>query len=361
MKKILYIVQHRPGRSPGQRYRFEQYLDFIKQNGYDYEISYIIKEEDDLIFYSKGKYFQKLIILIKSIAQRLKDVKRASEFDFVFIYREAFMLGSTYFERQFKKSKAKIILDFDDAIWLNDVSAGNNNLAWLKNPSKTADICAIADLVFVGNTYLSQYALSYNKNVKVVPTTIDTGVYKKININKKDNRICIGWTGSLTTIKHLQIAVTFLKKIKEKYQDKVYFKVISDIPFISNEIEFEHCKWSKEKEVEDLSEIDIGIMPLPNDDWAKGKCGFKGLQYMALEIPAIMSPVGVNNDIIEDGVNGFLAKTDNEWVEKLSKLIESKEKREELGLMGKKTVEEKYSLNSQKEKYLNYFEECLDN
>jgi glycosyltransferase involved in cell wall biosynthesis len=269
------------------------------------------------------------------------------------------MLGTTFFEKQFKKSKAKIILDFDDAIWLNDVSEGNNNLAWLKNPMKTSEITQLSDMVFVGNSYLADFALQKNKNVKIVPTTIDAFLYKKKSIFKKDNRICIGWTGSSTTLKHLQLAVPFLKKIKEIYNDKVYFKMISDVPFHSNEVEFTFCKWSKEKEIEDMSEFDIGIMPLPDDEWAKGKCGFKGLQYMALEIPAIMSPVGVNTDIIENCVNGYLACENEEWVEKLSLLIDSEDLRKKFGVNGRKTVEEKYSFESQKNKYLSYFNELV--
>ncbi|MDD5571233.1 MAG: glycosyltransferase family 4 protein [Bacteroidales bacterium] len=359
MKKILYIVPHRPGRSPGQRFRFEQYFGFLKNNGYDYEISYIINESDDADFYSKSKYFQKFRILLKSFFHRLKDLKRASDFDIIFIYREAFMLGTTFFERRLRKSKAKIILDFDDAIWLNDVSEGNNNLAWLKNSMKTSEIAGLSDMVFVGNSFLADFALRNNQNVKIVPTTIDTSVYKKISKIKKDNRICIGWTGSLTTMKHLQLAVPFLKKIKEKYGDKVYFKVISDIPFYSDEVEFNFSKWSKEKEIADLCEFDIGIMPLPDDEWAKGKCGFKGLQYMALEIPAIMSPVGVNTEIIENCVNGYLACENEEWVKKLSLLIDSEELRKKFGANGRKTVEEKYSFESQKNKYLSYFGELV--
>jgi len=117
--------------------------------------------------------------------------------------------------------------------------------------------------------------------------------------------------------------------------------------------------WNCDSEIEDLSEIDIGIMPLPDDEWAKGKCGFKGLQYMAMEIPTVMSAVGVNREIIEEGVNGFLASTEEEWIDKLSLLIESEELRRNIGMEGRKTVIEKYSVDSQKQRYLEYFNELL--
>jgi glycosyltransferase involved in cell wall biosynthesis len=367
-KRILYIVAHRLGRSPGQRFRFEQYLDYLSQNGFEYEISNFLDEKDDKTFYSDGKYLQKLWIMLKSIKHRFNDVRRASEFDIVFIYRDAIMIGWTYFEKRFHASKAKVIYDFDDAIWYNDTSKGNINLEWLKKPSKINTIIRLSDIIFAGNAYLADYAKQFNDNVKVIPTTIDTDYYiksqipnPKFQINSKfEKQICIGWTGSQTTLKHLQLAIPFLKKLKDKYGDRIRFKIIADVPIKSELIDLEFCKWKKDTEIEDLSEIDIGIMPLPDNKWTKGKCGFKGLQYMALEIPAVVSPVGVNNEIIDEGINGFLPKTDDEWTSILSSLIESEELRERIGKNGRKTVIERYSVLSLKDKYLNYFNELID-
>ena len=363
-KKILFIVAHRLGRSPGQRFRFEQYLDFLQQNGYQYKISNFLNERDDKLFYSKGNYLQKLRILFKSIYVRYKDVRKASEYGIVFIYRDAIMIRSTYFEKQFHKSKAKVIFDFDDALWLTEVSEGNANLGWLKSPAKTKTIISLSDMVFAGNAYLADYASQFNQNVKIVPTTLDTDDFKRTIISKQrttdnEKRICIGWTGTSTTMKHLKLSVPILKILQEKYDDRVYFKVISDVPFSYDGLEIENCKWQKETELEDLSDFDIGIMPLPDDQWSKGKCGFKGLQYMALGIPSVMSPVGVNNDIIEHGINGFLPKDDTEWLAILSKLIESKDLRDKIGAQGRQTVIDQYSFNSLKQTYLNYFDELI--
>ncbi|RLD61650.1 MAG: glycosyl transferase family 1 [Bacteroidetes bacterium] len=360
MKKILFIVPHRKNRSPGQRFRFEQYLIFLSENGYKITFSNIISEKDDKLFYSKKKYFSKFIILIKSFLKRIGDVFRLSNYDAIFIYREAFMLGTTIFEKLMSLSKAKIIYDFDDAIWLNDVSDGNENLKWLKKPGKTAKIIKYSDLIFAGNKYLSDYAKQFNHNVKIIPTTIDTNYHKKRNTNKRNTSICIGWTGTSTTLKHFETALPMLREIKQKYGDKIYFKLIVDFPYSVKDLNIKATQWNLETEIEDLCEFDIGIMPLPNDKWAKGKCGFKGLQYMALEIPTIMSPVGVNTQIINDGGNGFLAETNEQWLEKLSALIESNDLREKLGKAGRQTIIKNYSVDSQKIKYLNYFNEIID-
>jgi glycosyltransferase involved in cell wall biosynthesis len=359
LKRILFLVAHRQGRSPGQRFRFEQYLTFLQKKGFHCEISFLLNEKDDTIFYSKGNYFKKLLIYIKSVRIRRRDVKRSADFDLVFIYREALMTGSVRFERRLKKKGAKLILDFDDAIWVLDVSAGNQNLHWLKRPAKTEEILRMADMAFVGNNFLAQYASRFNDNVKVVPTTIETEIFKPATTEKNPDKICIGWIGSRTTLKHFYLAVPFLQRLIEKFPGQIYIKLISDVNYTGNEIEVSFCHWKKDTETEDLAEIDIGIMPLPDDEWARGKCGFKGLQYMSLGIPSVMSPIGVNTEIIQDGVNGFLASTDEEWIEKLSALIASPELRRNTGEKGRKTVEERYSVNAWKEKYVEYFEELI--
>lgn len=348
-------MAHRPGRSPGQRFRFEQYLDYLSENGFQYDISYLIDEKDDKIFYAAGKYFAKARFLFKSLKHRFKDLKTVNQYDLVFLYREAHMLGMTWFEKKIRNKGVKMVLDFDDSIWLNDISTGNRNLAFLKKPSKTADIIKLCDACIVGNQFLGSYARKYNPNVFVIPTTIDTDYYQPALSHETQKPVCIGWTGSSTTIKHFSLAIPVLREIKIKYGDKVIFRVISD-EFYNGHLEgLENIRWTKKTEVRDLSAIDIGIMPLPDDEWSKGKCGFKGLQYMALGKPAVMSPVGVNNEIIVDGENGFLANTHEEWVYILSRLIEDAALRKQIGLEGRKTVEERYSFHSQKEKYLQIF------
>jgi glycosyltransferase involved in cell wall biosynthesis len=289
----------------------------------------------------------------------LRDLKKAPEYQIVFLYREAVMFGSTYFERRLAKKKIKLVLDFDDAIWLKDVSQGNKNLAWLKRPSKTADIIRLCNLVITGNKYLADYTRTYEQNAVVIPTTLNTNDYIPKQFYSHEGKICIGWTGSITTLRHLEQARPILKLLFDKYGDRIFFRVIADREWVCEDLPVEFIKWTKEQEAEDLSRMDIGIMPLPDDEWAKGKCGFKGLQYMSLGIPAIMSPVGVNTEIIQDGENGFLAATEEEWVEKISRLIEDPGLREKIGKEGRRTVEEKYSFKAWKDRYVELFTNLL--
>jgi glycosyltransferase involved in cell wall biosynthesis len=298
--------------------------------------------------------------MINGFFRRRRDISRAKEYDIIFIQREAFMTGSLYFEKQLRKSGKKMVFDFDDAVWLPNVSEGNIKYEWLKDPGKTSRLIAMTDLVIAGNTYLAEYARQFNKNILVLPTTIDTDYHIRKSSFKLKDQVCIGWTGSHTTIQHFERAVPVLKKLREKFRDRIYFKVIGDSTYENKELGVSGLPWKFESEIEDLSEIDIGIMPLPDDDWARGKCGLKGLQYMALEIPCVMSAVGVNSEIVSDGINGFLANTENDWYEKMSLLITDPELRKKIGSESRKTVLEKYSVNSQKDKYLACLKSLLD-
>jgi glycosyltransferase involved in cell wall biosynthesis len=354
MPSILFLTVHRPDRSPSQRFRFEQYIPFLKQNGFRCEHFFLLDEKDDKIFYSRGKIMAKLNLVLKSLGKLRGLLGKAGDYDFIFIQRECFMLGTSYFEKKISRSRAKVIYDFDDSIWLLDVSDANKKFAWLKDPDKTSKIISYCDVVVAGNAYLADYAKQFNANVKVIPTTIDTSSYNRSE-KIPHQAVCIGWSGSLTTLKHFDFAVPFLKKLKERFGDKITFKVIGDPTYFNAALNIKGTLWKSETEVEDLSAFDIGIMPLPDDKWAKGKCGLKGLQYMALEIPTVMSPVGVNTEIIEDGVNGFLASTENEWIEKLAMLIESKELRSKIGKAGRETVKERFSMEAQKNNYLSLF------
>lgn len=357
MKRVLFVAMHRPDRSPSQRFRFEQYLDYLRQNGFASDYSYLIEAEDDKVLYSPGNYLGKLGIFIKSAAKRLSNVLQLGRYDIVFIQREAFMTGTTLFEKLFSNSKAKVVFDFDDSIWLQNVSEGNKGLSFLKNADKTKDIIKVSDMIFAGNEYLASYARQFNKNVRIVPTTIDTEEYSREPQPDRGGRVCVGWSGSFTTIEHFETSLPALRKIKEKYGDKVYFKVIGDGTYRNPELDIVGLPWKKATEIHDLSEIDVGLMPLPDTEWAKGKCGLKGLQYMALEIATIMSPVGVNSEIIQDGVNGFLASSTEEWVDKISRLVDDAVLRKEMGRRGRQTVVEHFSILSERDHYVELFRE----
>jgi glycosyltransferase involved in cell wall biosynthesis len=359
VKKILFVVPHRRDRAPNQRFRFEQYLSHLEKNGFQCTVSpLILTAEEDIQFYGQSNYFHKIQLGFRLAGRRIKDVARAGKFDVVFIAREAFITGSSLFEKLLRRKNNKLIFDFDDAIWLDVISTNNRFFSWLKNGTKTSKIIGLADRIFAGNEYLARYAKQFNKEVVLIPTTIDTDWYTP-DYRIRENKITIGWSGSTSTIEHFQFAIPALAVLKEKFKDRVEIKVIGDAHFKNTALNIIGKAWKKETELIDLQSFDIGIMPLPDNEWTWGKCGLKGLQYMALEIPTIMSPVGVNKEIIVHGKNGFLATTTDEWVSIISTLIENPELRLRVGKAGRETVVARYSVQSLCEKYVDQFKSVI--
>ncbi|HEX2618435.1 MAG TPA: glycosyltransferase, partial [Flavobacteriales bacterium] len=280
--------------------------------------------------------------------------------DVIFIYREALMTRSIRYEQRFRRSRAKLIFDFDDSVWLRSTSDANRRWGWMKDPGKTSKLIALCDRVFAGNAYLADYAKRFNpQGTLIMPTTIDTDEYQPRK-HRADGPVVIGWSGSITTIQHFRYAIPALQVVKEKYGDRIAIRVIGDGTYTEPSLGVQGLPWKKATELDDLRAMDIGIMPLPDDEWARGKCGLKGLQYMALEIPTIMSPVGVNSEIIRDGVDGFLATSTEEWVAKLSRLIDDAELRRNMGTAARRTVVDRFSLAAWQDRYVGFYNELIE-
>ena len=343
--RLLALMPSLYDTSPGQRYRLEQWEPLLKERGV--EISYEPFESEELhaTVYKQGLISKKLQLVGKAIGRRSALLSNIKNYDLVYIFREAALLGPPVFERWIHQTGVPIVFDFDDAIFVSYKSPSNGYLSYLKFAGKTKTTCRLASHVMVGNPYLADYARQVNKNVTIIPTTIDTDKYKLLPRKERSGPPVIGWTGSFSTVQHLDTLREALKKLAQR--ESFRLRVIGTPSYKIEGVEIEAMQWRSEAEVEDLRPIDIGVMPLPDDTWSKGKCGLKALQFMALGIPTICSPVGVNTEIIQDNQNGLIAGSEDEWIEKLSSLLKSNELRERLGQAGRQTVEEKYSAISQ--------------
>jgi glycosyltransferase involved in cell wall biosynthesis len=355
--RVLALMPALYDTSPGQRYRLEQWEPLLREHGVD--ITFASFEDEDLhaLLYKPGMMGKKLQLVTRGLGRRLSLVRKVKDYDLVYILREAALLGPPVFERLIAQSGVPVVFDFDDAIFVSYRSPSNGYLSYLKFASKTKTICRIASHVMVGNPYLAEYARQVNDRVTVIPTTIDTEKYRVPARKDKTGPVVIGWTGSYSTVQHLDTLRGALKKLAEK--ESFRLRVIGTPSYECAPVDVQAMPWRAETELEDLSEIDVGMMPLPDDRWSKGKCGLKALQFMALGIPTICSSVGVNTDIIHDDQNGFIAATEDEWVDKLSRLLRSAELRRRLGDAGRATVEEKYSAITQTPRVYEIFKSVL--
>ncbi|MBL7129838.1 MAG: glycosyltransferase family 4 protein [Candidatus Omnitrophica bacterium] len=356
--KILFISPV-PVEGAGCRFRIYQYFPYLKEHNIKVKLSPFLFSSYFNIVYKPGKVFLKIIYFFFGTLRRFYDLVRASGYDIIFVYRESYPVGPPIFEYILHFLGKPIICDFDDAIFLPNTSRANRFLRLWRRHHNIDKIIQLSDCVITGNDYLKNYALKFHKNVSVLPTVIDPNRYIPATGDKhsRNEKLVIGWIGSATTQDYLVPFIPIFKKLTEKYKD-IFLKIVSNnFAFpekLNNSVIFQ--EWSLKSELEDLQSFDIGIMPMPDNNWTRGKCGFKAILYMSISIPVVCSPVGANTKIIQDGVNGFLANSDEEWLQKLSQLIEDPGLRDELGRLGRKTVEENFSLNVNSLKLLGVLE-----
>ncbi len=353
-KRIFILAPYPQGEAPSQRFRFEQYLDALEKDGYSIEFHPFLNDRTWKALYREGNFFAKAFGVLGSFFRRFLLLFKIPKADFVFIHREAAMIGPPVFEWIIAKVlRKKYIYDFDDAIWLPNYSETNARFHRLKAYGKIKRIIRWAGKVSAGNDYLKDYARQFNANVVVIPTTIDLKNVHNVRSTQDQDPPNIVWTGSHTTMRYLDEFIPILKELEKDHS--FHFTIISNQAPQYDLQSLRFVKWTRETEISGLAEGSIGVMPMVKDEWSEGKCGFKGLQYMALGIPALMSPVGVNTSIVQDGVNGYLCSTPEDWKRRITELLNDRELRLEIGKKGFETVERNFSVKSQLPKYQELF------
>ncbi|MCS6935118.1 MAG: glycosyltransferase family 4 protein [Chitinophagales bacterium] len=352
--RILFLTPYPRDSAPSQRFRFEHYYPYLERKNIVYHIEPFLDQRAWDVLYQKGKWLQKGLAILRGFLRRAMCLFRLHHYDYVFIHREASPLGPPVFEWLIAKAfKKKYIYDFDDAIWLPNASDANRFISSLKWYHKTSSVCRWAHTVSAGNDFLAAYARRFNPQVTVIPTVVNTEtVYKHLK-NQRTDEIVIGWTGTHSTIRFLEPLIPMLLRLCRSLRAKLL--VIADRrPDIEDE-NFEFVKWNKATEAEDVLRMNIGIMPLADDDWSRGKCGFKAIQYMALGIPAVASPVGVNTQIIDHGINGYLCRTEEEWEHAIRTLAGDASLREKAGIAAREKICAKYSVHAWADSFIALF------
>ncbi|HEY2846580.1 MAG TPA: glycosyltransferase family 4 protein, partial [Pyrinomonadaceae bacterium] len=325
--RVLAIVPAVYDTSPGQRFRIEEWEPLLNEQGIEITHSSFETPELRKVLYQGGNIGAKISGVLASMKRRSRELDSVGDYDLVYVFREAAVLGPPWFERKIARSGVPMIFDFDDAVFVSYKSPANGYLSYLKFPGKTAETIGYCAHVMAGNQYLADYSRQFNDNVTIIPTTIDTDKYTVEDRPPNDVPV-IGWSGSFSTVQHLDTMRGALQALAK--MDDFVLRVIGTPEYELPGVKVEAVQWRSETEIDDLRPMDIGIMPLPDEDWSRGKCGLKALQYMALGIPTICSPVGVNSTIIRNGKNGYIADTPEEWLEKLRLLLHSADLRKKV-------------------------------
>lgn len=340
-QRILFFVPY-PTEGASARLRVEQFLPALQQAGIEYILRPFFTPAFYRILYKKGNIVKKIIFFIYCTCRRIFDLVQVPFCDTIFIHREMFPLGPPFLEAILFLFGKKIIFDFDDAIYLPP-EGSHWMVALLKCPWKTNFIIKHSTAVIAGNNVLKEYAILLNNRVVIIPTSIDTSAYKRMVPKTAGEEIVIGWVGSHTTQVFLKDMEDIFLRLLARYGN-LKIHIIGAEPGLISHNRIIIKEWALDREKEDILEFDIGIMPLPDTAWTRGKCAFKAILYMSFEVPVVVSAVGVNKDMIKDGVNGFLVSTKAEWEEKLVSLMSDTVLRRSIGMAGRATVAQKFSL-----------------
>ena len=334
--KILALTRYE-SLGASSRYRFYQYFPYLREKGCTITSQALLSNN-----YIKHLYYNHpfpLASIFTSYLKRIYLLLQKNKFDLIWLQQEAFPWFPWWFEQLLVGARVPVVVDYDDAFF-HRYDLNSSFLVKILLGKKIDNVMKNANRIIVGNEYLADRAKKNNcQNIEVIPTVVDLSRYR-VKSNYKSDKFTIGWIGSPKNVKYLQKIENVFNFFHEDEYQFVFIGI--------EEIELDNSnyivkKWDERTEVDEIRNFDVGIMPLTDNPWERGKCGFKIIQYMACGIPVVASPVGVNTDIIEHGINGFLAYSDDEWKEYLIKLKNDVYLRENMGMNGRKKIEKQYS------------------
>jgi glycosyltransferase involved in cell wall biosynthesis len=338
MKAIFFLKYARSGAS--SRIRVLQYVKYFEEEGVDCHINYILSDKYIENIYSNRRvnYFEIFI----NYAKRLKAIFGIRKYNVVWVEKELFPGFPSFVELILNKLKVRLIVDYDDPVF-HSYDLNNNFLVRLLLKKKIDKVMTYASTVIVGNSYISERAeRAKAKDIVLVPSVIDIKKYEIYPEIQRGERKIIGWIGTPHTLPYLEILEEVFVEISRTYKISLFLCGVKS--YFINRVDVRTFPWEEKNEVDFLNSIDIGIMPLKNDAWDKGKCGYKLIQYMACGKPVIASPIGINKEIVANGINGFLANGPEEWKKSFVSLINNDSLCKKMGRESRRIVEERYSV-----------------
>lgn len=336
----LLILSRYDRQGASSRLRTMQYIPYLSAEGFEPQVASLF---DAAYLQSMYSGRRNPLMLARYLRRRLRQLRTSA--DLIWLEKEALPWVPWLVERAFWPRSTPMIVDYDDAIF-HRYDASKNSLVRFSLGHKIDRIMAAANIVFAGNSYLAERAKRAGAGkIEIVPTVVDTDAYRMQRAERQDGQLRIGWIGTPETWQNF--ARDFAPIFAEvAAQEGALCRLIGAEPVPRLEMPFEYLPWSEETEIAAINGMDVGLMPLPDTPWTRGKCGYKLIQYMACGLPVVASPVGVNAELVEHGVNGFLAETEEEWRNSIAILLSDRELREHMGAAGRRRVGADFSLQA---------------
>jgi glycosyltransferase involved in cell wall biosynthesis len=337
IKRGLVLAKY-DTRAATTRQRFMQAIPYLREAGIEIEISPLFDNAYLDALFDGGT--RNISAIMAAYGKRFQAVLRARNYDFIWVQYELFPYLPGRFERLIGLANKPVVYDMDDALFHQYDQHQNPLIRWALG-QKLVPLLQRSQTAFCGNAYLQNYVRNYCARSEIIPTTLDITRYVPTK-KSPTSRPVVGWIGSPSTWKFCaSLTPTFTALVEAKTMS---MRVVGAQHAANHSLPFEFRDWVEANEINDIQGMDIGIMPLPDAPWARGKCGYKLIQYMACGLPVIASPVGVNAEIVQHGVNGFLATTDDEWRIAINTLARDPELRNRMGAAGRARVEQHYSI-----------------
>ncbi len=352
-RKLLVICPYPEGVAAGQRLKYEQYFDHWRAAGYELTVSPFMDSSMWKIVHKSGYTSRKVFGMFRGLFRTWRMMLTIPRYDGVYLHMYVVPLGSSLPERIVRLLARKIIYDLEDNVTLGQKSSVNPLSALLRGTSKFDYMIRKADHVITSAPSLNDHCLGINekKACTYISSSMDTQRFNVVNTYTNDKKPVIGWTGTFSSRVFLDLLRPVFLALKKERDFKLL--VIGNFDYEFPEMDLEVIQWTSEKEVADLQRMDIGVYPLPDNDWVTGKSGLKAIQYMTIGIPAVATNVGNTPTFISHMENGCLVNTEEEWVEILKTLIDDPELRKKVGMAGRETAVARFSKEAIQHQYLN--------
>jgi len=351
--RVLALCSY-PVEAAATRFRLAQFVEPLKSKGIDLTIRPFLDSQQFRSLYKSGGLPSKALGLASSTLKRSREVFGVRKYDLILIQREAMIFGPAFFEWLFQNlGRIPMVLDLDDATYVKYLSPSYGRLgSALKFFGKTDKLIRQASAVICGNRFIAEYAGSLGAKTQIVPTVVDTDVFCPAS---PENRVpVVGWIGTHSTFPFLRSILPVLEDLSRKHVFRLKIVGAGNNRLPVEGVEVVNLEWDLDREVSDFQGLDIGLYPVTlsssaNDRWIQGKSGFKAIQYLAVGVPFVMSPVGVNAEIGECGKTHLTAVSYQDWYDSLDFLLSDQDARRRMGGAGREYSTANYSVPTQAE------------
>jgi glycosyltransferase involved in cell wall biosynthesis len=360
---MLVLCPYPEGVAAGQRLKYEQYFDDWRSLGWTIDVSCFMDMATWKVAYEPGNFLPKVAGVVRGYLRRLRDLFRIPRYDVVYVFMWVTPFGTSVIERMVRKLARRLVYDVEDNVVVGQGLPRAENPNWLakflKGPGKARFLIASADHVIASSAFLRDFCLKElgARACTYISSSVDTDRFVPREPAPPADKVTIGWTGTFSSRVYLDALREVFQTLARQAEYKL--RVIGNFDYELPDVDLEVVRWSKEREVEDLQALDIGVYPLPQDEWVMGKSGLKAIQYMAFGLPTVATEAGMTPFIIRNEENGLLVRSDAEWVNALHRLLKDADLRRRLGRQARDDAVAKYSVGAIRSEYRRVLDDVL--